>query len=100
MYTEGWGLLDSIYWAVVTSSSVGYGDLTMENEMTRWLNTPYMLISVGGFAASLGRFGAIVIEIEAERAANAFVERGCAPHKNLSTSEPFVADSLLSASAS
>ena len=78
MYTEGWGLLDSIYWAVVTSSSVGYGDLTMENEMTRWLNTPYMLISVGGFAASLGRFGSIVIEIEAERAANAFVERGCA----------------------
>ncbi|KAL1521752.1 hypothetical protein AB1Y20_021406 [Prymnesium parvum] len=76
MTTEGWSLLDSIYWSVVTSSSTGFGDLTIENSTTRLLATPYMLISVGCFAASLGRLGSIIMDIETDRAVRAFVARG------------------------
>lgn len=58
MWTEGWGVLDSVYWSVVTSASVGYGDLTNTSEGARFLSTIYMLLSVGGFAASLSRYNA------------------------------------------
>jgi len=73
---EGWEPVDAIYWAVVTSSSVGYGDLTIESQETRWFNTVYMLFAVGGFAVSLSKFGTIIMEVEAERAINEFVTRG------------------------
>jgi len=75
-WSEGWEPLDAMYWAVVTSSSVGYGDLTTENQATRWFNSVYLLFAVGGFAVSLSKFGTVVIEIEAEKAVNDFVKRG------------------------
>ena len=75
-FNEGWGVLDSIYWAVVTASSVGYGDLTIEQESTRQFNTVYVLLGVGAFAVSLSKFGTIIMEIEAERHVDAFIERG------------------------
>jgi len=75
-WSEGWEPLDAIYWAVVTAATVGYGDLTTENEMTRLFGVPYMLVAVGGFAVCLSKFGSIFMEIEAERNVNAFVARG------------------------
>ena len=69
-------MLDSVYWAVVTAATVGYGDLTIEQEATRWFNTPYMLVACGGMAFALSKFGSIIMEIEAELHADAFVARG------------------------
>ena len=77
-WSEGWEPLDAMYWAVVTSSSVGYGDLTTENQATRWFNSVYLLFAVGGFAVSLSKFGTVVIEIEAEKAVNECALR-CTP---------------------
>lgn len=73
---EGWSTLDSIYWAVVTAATVGYGDLTTSTESTRWFNTPYMLVTCGGMAFALSKFGTIIMEVEAEAHADAFVARG------------------------
>jgi hypothetical protein len=75
-WSEGWGAVDAVYWAVVSASSTGYGDLVIENETTRWFCIVYLLIAVGGFAMSLSKFSSIVMEVEAERALNEFVNRG------------------------
>jgi len=75
-WSEGWGAVDAVYWAVVSASSTGYGDLVIKNETTRWFCIVYLLIAVGGFAMSLSKFSSIVMEVEAERAMNEFVNRG------------------------
>jgi potassium channel subfamily K len=75
-FSEGWSALDSIYWAVVTAASVGYGDLTIESELTKNFDTVWMLVAVAGCAVSLSKFGSIIMEVEAERAVDRFVARG------------------------
>uniref|UniRef100_A0A7S3B5W2 EF-hand domain-containing protein n=1 Tax=Haptolina ericina TaxID=156174 RepID=A0A7S3B5W2_9EUKA len=76
MVAEGWGVLDSVYWAVVTASSVGYGDIVSGNGPTHYFAIAYMLCSVGFFAVALGRFGSMIMEMEAEQKADEFVKRG------------------------
>ena len=93
---EGWKLVDGVYWATVTASTTGFGDLTMNHPLSRMMCTPcaemttidrthcatpepslrYLLIAVGAFAASLHKLGAAVMEAEAQRALDRFVSRG------------------------
>ena len=75
-YSEGWNLVDSVYWAVVATCTVGFGDLTIEQLATRRLVTAYMLVAVGGCAVSLARLGAIGMDIETEREVERFLGRG------------------------
>ena len=84
MWMEGWGLLDSVYWAVVTCGSVGYGDLAAAEPLTRALLAPYIVAGVGGFAVSLARFGQVCMEIEADKAIDTFIARG--------VTEPMIAE--------
>ena len=90
-YSEGWGLLDSVYWATVTSSSVGYGDLVSDNEWARCFITGYMLFAVGGCAVSLSKFGSIIMSIESDAQVGARTADG-----TLSVEEdhPFASTSL------
>jgi len=73
---EGWNMVDCIYWSIVATCTVGYGDLAIEHETTKSLVTLYMLFAVGGCAVSLGKLGAISMEIERDRDVDAFVARG------------------------
>ena len=75
-WSEGWGMLDSVYWAVVTSASVGYGDLVIKAESTRRFATAYMLVSVSACAMGLSRLGSVTLEIDSARELDAFVARG------------------------
>jgi len=75
-FNEGWGMLDSVYWAVVTASSVGYGDETIMQESTRIFGTVYVLFAVGAFAVSLSKLGSIIVDVEAQRNVDSFVARG------------------------
>ena len=75
-FNEGFTWLDSVYWAVVTASTVGYGDVEILEESTRIFSTGYVLIATGVLATALSRFGAIIMDIEAERHVDAFVARG------------------------
>ena len=68
--------VSQIYWSVIATTTVGYGDLVIEHPVTRWALSAYMLLAVGGCAVSLGKLGAITMEMEMERDVDAFVRRG------------------------
>lgn len=74
--SEGWSWEDSFYWAVITCSSIGLGDLTPKRWQTRLFAVVYLLLAVGGFAMALGSIATVIMDMEQERAIAAFVARG------------------------
>ena len=75
-FNEGFAWSDSFYWAFVTLSSVGYGDLTIAKESTRIFLIFYIFFGVAATASALGTFAQVWGEIEEENHTNAFIERG------------------------
>jgi Ca2+-binding EF-hand superfamily protein len=73
--TEGWAALDSIYWAVITCSSVGLGDLVVSAEH-RSFSTCYLLIAVGAFASAAASIAHVFADMEVQHAITAFLAEG------------------------
>ncbi|NDL58036.1 potassium channel family protein [Phytoactinopolyspora mesophila] len=48
---EGWSVLDSAYFSVVTGLTIGYGDLTPEQPIAKVFTMLYALLAVGLFVA-------------------------------------------------
>ena len=48
---EGWSLLDSLYFSVVTLATVGYGDLTPTTDLAKMFTIGYILTGIGIVAA-------------------------------------------------
>jgi hypothetical protein len=44
---EGWSLLDSLYFSVVTLATVGYGDLTPTTDVAKLFSIIYIFVGVG-----------------------------------------------------
>ncbi len=51
MTVEGWGFVDSLYFATVTISTVGYGDLSPETAFGRLFTIGYIVVGIGLFVA-------------------------------------------------
>ena len=51
-YVEGWDWLDSIYFSVVTISTVGYGDFSPETAGGKIFTMFYILIGLGVFVTA------------------------------------------------
>ena len=73
---EGWSMLDSYYWAVVTISTVGIGDYTPQTDGTRSMETWGLLISVVIFARSFGKLVALILDWSSDHQVHTFVEGG------------------------
>ena len=50
-FLEGWSLLDSLYFSVVTLATVGYGDLTPTTDVAKLFTIGYILTGIGIVAA-------------------------------------------------
>jgi hypothetical protein len=53
---EGWGLFDSLYFSVITLSTVGYGDLTPKTTFARAFTMVYILCGLGILVGFLNTF--------------------------------------------
>lgn len=49
-YLEGWNLIDTAWFLIVTISTVGYGDVTPEHEISRFLTILLIIVSIGSIA--------------------------------------------------
>jgi hypothetical protein len=47
---EGWGLLDALYFCVVTLATIGYGDLHPETRIGKLFTIAYIFVGVGTLA--------------------------------------------------
>ena len=45
---------DAIYFTLVTSSTVGYGDITPQTELARWFTMTVVVVGAASFAAAIG----------------------------------------------
>ena len=75
IYVDGVSVLDGFYWAIVTSTSVGLGDIET-SDATRSFNSCYMLLAVGSVAYGLGKLVEVMCNLGKVRRVEMFCARG------------------------
>jgi voltage-gated potassium channel len=58
--TEGYSFGTSLYWAVTTATTVGYGDVLPKNAIGRWVAAAVMLTTIPLFASAFALFAGAV----------------------------------------
>ena len=59
---EGWSLLDSLYFCVMTAATVGFGDLAPRTDLGKAFTIVYVLIGVGLLVLVLSRLASGMVE--------------------------------------
>jgi hypothetical protein len=61
---EGWSILDSLYFSVVTLATVGFGDLTPTTDAAKLFTVGYIITGIGilaAFASELTKRRAVIV---------------------------------------
>ena len=64
---EGWSLLDSAYFAVVTIATVGYGDLAPKTAVGKLFTIFYIFAGIGVFVAVVTAYAQAALRAEPPR---------------------------------
>jgi len=64
MILEGWSFSDSFYFCSVTMTTVGFGDLTPQNDKSKVFVTVYILFAFGVLASSMSAVGAVPFKVQ------------------------------------
>lgn len=59
---DPWNCLDSLYFSVVTVSTVGYGDLVPSTDLGKWFAILYMLVGIALIGLALGIVGGFLMQ--------------------------------------
>ena len=71
MIVEGWGLIDSLYFAVIAASTVGFGDYVPSTDLGKLFTIVYVLAGVGLLVMILGRIATGMVDVHLEERADA-----------------------------
>ena len=72
---EGWTRITSIYYAMATASTVGYGDVSPTSPRMRLMSLMFIPLAVISLGEILGRIAGYFIRKETERAEREFMDR-------------------------
>lgn len=61
---EGWGIVDALYFSVVTLATVGYGDLAPQTTAGKLFTIVYIFVGIGLFVAVATAFARGYLQLE------------------------------------
>lgn len=67
---EGWRLIDSVYFAVMTIATIGYGDYAPKTDIGKFFTIFYVLVGLGIFVAAATAVANTIINDHRDRRQN------------------------------
>lgn len=67
---QGWTILDSLYFCVMTISTIGYGDLVPTTPLSKMFTIAYTILGIGLFASFVGKLVALRLDHHKKRREN------------------------------